>query len=267
MKNMHVQGPQINQFNNIAPQPIPRSAFKRDFTRRSTFNTDVIVPIFVDEILPGDDISLKMTAFTRMSTPIKPVMDNLYLETHWFFVPNRLVWDNWEKFQGQQTNPGDSVAYTIPKLDRTKAPLSTTGFTTQSIYDYLGLPVLVTNIDNISALYNRAYDLIWNEWYRDENLQNSITVPTGDGPDDPAIYTLRKRNKRKDYITSCLPWPQKGAPVTVSLGTTAPVISTGSGVPLWRNTNDNTEPERPLTMTGATSAVNWGGGGSIPIAA
>lgn len=229
-KNMHIQGPQINQFNNIAPAPIPRSMFKRDFTRRSTFNQDYLVPVFVDEILPGDDVNIRMTAFTRMSTPIKPLMDNLYMETFWFFVPNRLVWDNWEKFQGEQVNPGDSVAYTIPKLDKTKAPLSTTGFAVQSVYDYLGLPTLVTNIDNISCLFNRGVDLIWNDWFRDENLQNSITVPTNDGPDDPANYVLRKRNKRKDYFTSCLPWPQKGNAVTIGIGGTAPVTISSATV-------------------------------------
>lgn len=228
-KDMHIQGPQINQFNNIAPAPIPRSSFKRDFTRRSTFNQDLLIPIFVDEILPGDDIHLKMTAFTRMATPIKPLMDNLYQETFWFFIPNRLVWSNWEKFQGQRTNPTDSTAFTIPKLDRTKAPMSSTGFTVESIYDYFGLPTQVTNLDNISALFFRAYDLIWNEWFRDENLQNSLTIQTGDGPDDPATYALRKRNKRKDYITSCLPWPQKGDAVTIGIGGTAPVSIVSNG--------------------------------------
>lgn len=223
-KAIHIQGPQISQFNNIAPQAIPRSSFKRDFTRRSTFNADYLVPIFADEILPGDDIHLKMTAFTRMTTPIKPLMDNLYQETFWFFVPNRLVWSNWEKFQGMQVNPGDSTAYTIPKLDVTKAPLSTTGFPVESVYDYFGLPILVSKIDNISALFNRAYDLIWNEWFRDENLQTSIVVKTDDGPDNPATYELRKRNKRKDYLTSCLPWPQKGDAVSISLGSSAPVV-------------------------------------------
>ena len=190
-KDIHIQGPQINQFNNITPNAIPRSAFRRDFTRRSTFNQDYLVPVFVDEILPGDDVHLKMNAFVRMATPIKPLMDNLYLDTFWFFVPNRLVWSNWERFQGEQINPGDSVAYTIPKLDKTKAPISTTGFAVESIYDYFGLPISVTNLDNISALLNRAYEQIWTDWFRDENLQNSILPPTGDGPDDPSIYTLR----------------------------------------------------------------------------
>lgn len=218
MKNFHIQGPQIHQFNNVQAQAIPRSMFKRDYTRRMTFNQDVLVPLMVDEVLPGDDINIKMTAFCRMSTPIKPLMDNLYLETFWFFVPNRLVWDNWEKFQGQQTNPGDSVAFTIPKLNPAVAPLSTTGFLEETVYDYMGLPIKVTGLDNISALPFRAYRLIWNEWFRDENLQNSLTVSTGDGPDDPATYVLRKRNKRKDYFTSCLPWPQKGDPIQISVG-------------------------------------------------
>lgn len=227
-QTQHVQGPQINQFNNIAPNAIPRSAFKRDFTRRTTFNQDYLVPIFLDEIIPGDEINLRMTAVTRMSTPIKPLMDNLYMETFFFFIPNRLVWDNWEKFQGQQTNPGDSVAYTIPVLNNTVAPMSTTGFAVESIYDYFGLPTLVTSLDNISALYNRAYDLVWNNWFRDENLQGSQVIQTGDGPDTPSSYELRKRNKRKDYITSCLPWPQKGDPVSISFAGSAPVTVAGT---------------------------------------
>lgn len=248
-KDMHIQGPQINQFNNISPKAIPRSAFRRDFTRRTTFDTDLLIPIFVDEVLPGDDLSLSMTALLRMSTPIKPLMDNLYFETFWFFVPNRLVWSNWEKFQGEQVNPGDSVAYQIPILDKTKAPLSTTGFTNQSIYDYFGLPTRVSAIDDISALYNRAYDLIWTEWFRDENLQNSIVPPSGDGPDDPAIYTLRKRNKRKDYITSGLPWPQKGSAVSISLGGRANVLGLGSETQVFSTGTV------PRFQTGGTSAV------------
>lgn len=238
--NTHIQGPQINQFNNIAPNPIPRSAFRRDFTRRTTFDQDYLVPCFVDEILPGDDVSLKMNALVRMSTPIKPIMDNLHLETFWFFIPNRLVWTNWAKFQGQQTNPGDSVAFTIPVLNNAVAPMSTTGFTVESVYDYFGLPINVTSLDSISALFNRAYDLIWNEWFRDENLQNSLTVATGDGPDDPATYALRKRNKRKDYLTSCTPWPQKGTAVSINLSGYAPVVMNPSisypvANPLMRN--------------------------------
>ena len=264
-QDMHIQGAQINQFNNVSPRAIPRSTFKRNFPYRTTFNQDYLIPIFADEILPGDDVKLRMTAFTRMSTPIKPLMDNLYLETFWFFIPNRLTWSNWEKFQGQQTNPGDSVAYTIPVLDKTKAPMSTTGFAVQSIYDYFGITTLVTNLSGISALFNRAADLCWDHWFRDENLQNSYSPPTGDGPDDPAIYGLRKRNKRKDYRTSALPWPQKGTAVTVSLGTTA-LVKTSA-------TDTLTGAQNPMRMsrssTGAKPSGSFflgtlgGGGGEV----
>lgn len=265
-KDMHIQGPQINQFNNIGTNKIPRSLFKRDFTRRTTFNSDVLVPIFVDEILPGDEVNLSLTAQVRMSTPIKPLMDNLYFETFWFFVPNRLVWSNWEKFQGSQTNPGDSTAYSIPVLDRTTAPLNTTGFTNQSIYDYLGLPTLVTaaagsKMASISALFNRAYDLCWTHFFRDENLQNSIAVATGDGPDACTLYTLRSRNKRKDYITSCLPWPQKGTEVKVSLGTTAPVLGIGTDTSSWPyNTKSVYESDSTTSVYAAAKGVGYNTG-------
>lgn len=223
-KNMRIQGPQINQFNNVMVDKVPRSAFRRDFTRRTTFNSSYLVPVFVDEILPGDEVSLDLTALVRMSTPIKPLMDNLYFETFFFFVPNRLLWDNWKKFQGEQVAPGDSTVYSIPVLNSTVAPLSTTGFLNQGRADYFGIPTLVTNLSNINALPFRAYDLVYNEWFRDENLQNPQTVPTGDGPDNPALADqLARRNKRKDYRTSALPWPQKGTAVSVSLGGFAPV--------------------------------------------
>lgn len=256
-KNMTIQGPQINQFNNVMVDKVPRSSFRRDFTRRTTFDSSYLVPIFVDEILPGDDVSLDLTALVRMSTPIKPLMDNLYLETFFFFVPNRLLWDNWKKFQGEQVNPGDSTVYSIPVLNSAVAPLSTTGFLNQDRGDYFGLPTLVTGLTNINALPFRAYDLIYNEWFRDENLQNAQPVNTGDGPDNPALLTqLARRNKRKDYRTSALPWPQKGTAVGISLGTSAPIISTG---PLALSHTTASNPGKNLYMGGGDTILRYTG--------
>ena len=187
---------------------IPRSKFNIQSALKTTFDGAWLVPIYVDEVLPGDAFNLRMTAFCRLATPTTPVMDNLHMDTFWFFVPNRLVWNNWQKFQGEQTNPGDSISYVTPQQ---VSPAS--GYLKNSLQDYMGLPTVgqvaggatVTH----SALPLRAYNLIYNEWFRDENLQNSVTVDKGDGPDAVANYTLKKRGKRHDYFTSALPGHKK----------------------------------------------------------
>ena len=217
----------IHQFTMIPKADIPRSSFDCQSTHKTTFDAGYLVPVYVDEVLPGDTFKLNMTAFARLATPLYPIMDNMVLDSFFFFVPNRLIWSNWQKFMGQQTNPGDSISYVVPQQ---VSPAS--GYTIGSLQDYMGLPTVgqVSSGQTVShcAFWPRAYNLIWNEWFRDENLQNSVTVDTGDGPDTVSNYTLLRRGKRKDYFTSSLPWPQKGASVALPLGTKAPVYGTDS---------------------------------------
>lgn len=203
-------------FSQVPSTQIPRSVFDRSHGYKTTFNSGYLVPFYVDEVLPGDSFKLTATLFARLATPIVPFMDNLYLETFFFFVPNRLVWDNWQKFNGEQKNPTDSTDFLVPTV-------SGTNVQNQTLWDYFGLPTNVDKALKVNALPFRAYNLIFNEWFRDENLQKSLNVPTGDGPDNLADYKLVRRGKRHDYFTSCLPWPQKGPGVEISLGGTIPV--------------------------------------------
>lgn len=230
--------PQVDssRFAMVPRSDVPRSTFATEHSHKTTFQGGYLIPIYVDEVLPGDTHKGDGTVFARLATPLFPIMDNLCLETFFFFVPARLVWNNFRKFMGEQTQPSDSIAYLIPQI---VSPAG--GFAVSSIYDYFGLPtvgqVTAGLTVSINALPLRAYNLIYNEWFRDENINLSQYATINDGPDLSTSFSLQRRNKKHDYFTSCTPWPLKGGvDVPLPLGTSAPVVpSISHAIPTFWN--------------------------------
>lgn len=245
-KKIRVRG---HRFSDAPAMYMKRTKFDRSHVYKTTFNSGKLIPIFVDEVLPGDTTRMSINYFARLATPIKPIMDNIYLDWFFFFVPNRLVWEHWQNFCFEQEDPDDSTDYVIPTVTATG---NSNNAYISSLWDYFGLPVNTSgNLSGISALPFRGVYLIYNEWFRDENLQKSVKIQKGDvnevlnstrsseqpswvfasGTNVVPGFACPPRGKRHDYFTSALPWTQKGPGVQVPLTGNAFVYDS-QGVPI-----------------------------------
>lgn len=265
----------VNQshFAMIPQANIRRSVFDRSHVYKTTFNEGQLIPYFVDEVIPGDTFTLNPVEFCRLATPVVPFMDNIYIESFFFFVPSRLVYDKWVNLCGEQENPEDSTDYLVPTV-------ALTGDMTNKLPDYMGIACASGTFDNVSVncLPFRCYWTIWNEWFRDENLQKSVKVskgetntvfePMGQSTVNPNYglpsgvtnwYDPAPRGKRYDYFTGALPWPQKGPAVDLPLGTTANLsLASGATIGLpsaaMYNTHDDTTHKASGILTNGSPA-------------
>lgn len=264
-KKIRVRG---HRFSDAPAMYMKRTKFDRSHVYKTTFNSGKLIPVFVDEVLPGDTVRMSVNYFARLATPIKPIMDNIYLDWFFFFVPNRLVWEHWQNFCFEQEDPDDSTDYVIPTVTATG---NSKDAYIGSLWDYFGLPVNTSgNLSGISALPFRGVYLIWNEWFRDENLQKAVKIQKGDtnevlnstlSADQPSwVFSsgttivpglaCPPRGKRHDYFTSALPWTQKGPGVELPLSGNAPVFGNGNQLVFEGTSNSY----RTLAISGA---ANW----------
>lgn len=234
-----------SHFGNIPTKTIRRSKFKRPCSHKLTANVGQIIPIYRDELLPGDSCKINVSSLVRMTTPINPVMDNCWMDIYFFAVPRRLVWEHWKEFMGENTTDEwtQTTEYTIPK---TEAPNG--GWAKGSIADYMGARINTPNIW-IDSCYLRAYVAVYNEWFRNENVSEPAAMSIGDATTSGSngtdyVVDLEKGGmpaqavKFADYLTRALPEPQKGDPVFVPIGGIAPVIGNGNSLGLTDGTNE-----------------------------
>lgn len=237
-----------HNFSRVPRTAINHSTFDRSHGLKTAFDSGYLVPIECQEVLPGDTVSIDAKFLARLAPLVTPVMDNIFLDTQWFFVPSRLLWTNFVKMMGERVNPADSIDYTVPQI---VAPSG--GFAVGSLADFFGIPTGVAGI-SVNALPFRAYAKIWDDWYRDENLQNSIIQSSSDLGDSAGTIpwnTLLKRGKRHDYFTSCLPWPAKGDGVELPLGGVAE-MSNGRIEAQWKSSGQ--KGAGPLYLTGPSDS-------------
>lgn len=273
---MHLRTDTSSQahFSRVPTISHSRNAFSIAKKHVTTIKFDYLFPLYVKMIYPGDTLSITQSVLTRLTTQVAPLFDDIYIDAHAWFVPHRLVQTNWARFQfnAQPGGPSqDNSALTTPAITLSSL---TSGFASKSLYDYLGLPTLIdasASTEHINNYKARAYNLIWNENYRDQNLQNPVTVDLDDGPDNPADYVLLRRGRRHDKFGSSLTAQQKGTAVSMPLGTSAPVITNNTPIELaFDGSSDNrlviSDTNNHLLMNGAlhaASALKWSVSGLI----